>query len=142
VGIRDAQVVHGHIKESCGAECFARRFDFFQMTPERLLAFVKAEDCLEYWRTRNLLRRVKDQSVVYAMTNCSLESLMQNSSLSQAVDFLQFGFERRNVPSRPLLYNRRINAAKLRHMKKRPRALKRCRRGSGLYLASQPRCNL
>ena len=59
------------------------------------------------------------------MTNRSLERLVQDPALTHAVELAQFGLELRHVPSGPLLHNRRIKAAELRHMKERPRALER-----------------
>ena len=65
------------------------------------------------------------ERVVQAMTNRSLERLVQDPALTHAVELAQFGLELRHVPSGPLFHNRRIKAAELRHMKERPRTLER-----------------
>ena len=127
VGVRDALVIHRYIEKSRSAEGFTRRLGFFHMSAEGFLTFIQAKHRLECRRSGNLLGRMMDERVIHAITNRSFESLVQNSTPTHAVDFLQFGFEFRHVPSRPLLHNGDIEAAKLRHMKDGPRPLEHCR---------------
>ena len=71
------------------------------------------------------------ERVVQAMTNRSLERLVQDPAPTHAVELAAVRTRAPPRPGGPLLHNRRIEAAELRHMKQRPRALERRRRRSG-----------
>ena len=70
---------------------------------------------------------------VQTMTNRSLERLVQDSAATDAVELLQFGLELRHVPGGPLFHNRYVEAAELRHLEERPRALEHGWSGRARY---------
>ena len=123
VGVGCALMIHRHIEEARSAQGFARRVDFFQVAAEGFFTLVEAEHRLKCRWCIRVAGRMLDKGVVHAMTNRPFESLVQNPAPAHAVEFLQFGFEIRDVRSGPLLHNRRIETAKLCHMKERPGAL-------------------
>ena len=83
---------------------------------------------MKAWRGGKLTRRMTHQRVVPAMTNRSLERLVQDPSATDGVEMLQLGLELRHILCAPLLHSRHIHAAELRHVKQRPCALGRRRR--------------
>jgi hypothetical protein len=123
MGIRNALVIHGHVEESRGTERLARRLDLLQMAAKGFFPLIEAENSLEARRPRKFAGHMTYQRVIQAMTNCALECLMQNSATPNAIELLQFGFDLCHLPRGPLLDNRRIETAELRHVEERPRAL-------------------
>src|SRR4029453_19150877 len=61
--------------------------------------------------------------VVEPVGDGSLEGLVQEPAAAHPIELLQFAFELCYVASRPLLDDRSVEAAELRKMKQRPRAL-------------------
>jgi len=123
-----ALVIHRDAEETGGTERLASWFDLLQVATKRLLAFVDAEDCLESCGCVRRLWCVLRESVVQAMADGTLERLVKNPASAYRVELLQFGFERRYVSRCPLLHDRRVQAAELRHMEERPRSIDgRCR---------------
>ena len=123
VGVGCALVIHRHIEETRTTQGFARGLDLFQVAAEGFFTLVEAEHGLERWWCLKVVRCMMDKGVIDAMTDRSFEGLVQDSSLANAVEFAQLGFQIRYVRSGPLLHNYRIETAKLCHMKERPRAL-------------------
>ena len=78
------------------------------------------------------MRSVLRECVVQTMTDRPLERLVQDAAPGHAVEPSQFGFERAYVPPRPLLHDRRIEAAELCDVEERPgpfdRGLGQCER--------------
>ena len=68
------------------------------------------------------------ERVVQAITDRPLECLVQDAAAAHAVEPAQLGFELAHVPWRPLLHDRRIEAAELCDVEERPRPLYRRRR--------------
>ena len=122
MSVGHALVIHRHVEEPGGAERLAVRLDLLQVPAERFLPLVDAENRLERRRPGRPLRCVVHERVVQAMTNRSLERLMQDATPAHTVELSQLGFELRHVPRRPLLDDRRIEAAELCDVKERPRA--------------------
>ena len=87
--IGGALVIHRHVEEARGAEGFARRLDFLEMTPERFLALVETEDGLERRRPGARLRRVADERIIQTMTNRALECLMQDPPPRDLVQLIE-----------------------------------------------------
>src|SRR5262249_25597271 len=81
------------------------------------------EDRLEQRRPGQLLRRVLRERVVQAMSNRAFECLVQDAAAANVTEPLQLGFDLRHLSPSPLFDDRRIEAAELRHMKERPRAV-------------------
>ena len=54
------------------------------------------------------------------MANRSFEGMVQDPAATDAVELVQFGLELRHMSSGPLLDDRGIETAELRHMKERP----------------------
>src|SRR5207249_6751402 len=107
-----------------------------------LLALVEAEQRLKYRGVRQSSGRVLNQGIVQAMANRPFERLLQDAAAANAVELLQLGFDAGHLSRRPLLDDRRVEAAQLRHVKERPRALdRRWSRGRGEPLA-QPGAHL
>ena len=77
------------------------------------------------------------ERVIEAMTNRPFEGLVQDAAAAHVIELAQFGLELHDVPGGPLLHDRRIETAKLRHVKQRPRALERRRRQGGATLMPQ-----
>src|SRR5678816_621252 len=115
--ISNALVIHRHVKETCGAERLACGIDLFQMPTKRFFALVEAEDGLECGCLGRCMRCVLCQRVIQSVSNRPLERLVKNSAPAHGVQLLQFAFELRDMGWRPLLHNRGVKAAELRHMK-------------------------
>jgi hypothetical protein len=121
--IGNALVIHRHVKETGGTERLAGGIDLFQMPTKRFFALVEAEDGLECRCLGRCMRRVLRHCVIESVSNRSLERLVKNSAPAHGVQVLQFALELCDMGWRPLLHNRGVKAAQLRHMKKRPGAL-------------------
>src|SRR5437762_9553885 len=103
VRVGHSLVIHRDIVETGRAERFACRLDFLQMTAERLLALVEAEQRLKYRGVRQSSGRVLNQGIVQAMANRPLERLLQDAAAANAVELLQLGFDAGHTSRRPLL---------------------------------------
>ena len=78
------------------------------------------------------------ERVVQPMADRPLECLVEDAAAAQAVDLLQLGFELAHVSWRPLLHERRIEAAELCNVEEWPRAFGPRRRRSNGELTAQP----
>ena len=88
-----ALVIHRHVEESRRAERLAGRFDFLEMAAERLLPFVEAEDRLERGPFGQLSRLMLQERVIQAMTNGSLERLVQDPAPANAVELFELALD-------------------------------------------------
>src|SRR4029453_16354143 len=72
------------------------------------------------------MRRVLRHRVVESVSNRSLERLVKNPAPAHGVQLVEVALELRDMGWRPLLHNRGVKAAQLRHMKERPGTLDGC----------------
>jgi hypothetical protein len=126
MSVRNALVIYRDIEEAGRAERLAGRFDLLQMSAKGLFPLVEAEDCLEGRRSRSRSRHVIHERVVETMANTSFERLVEDSASAHGVDVLQLEFDIADLLRRPLLDNRRVEAAKLGDVKEWPRTLDGC----------------
>ena len=140
--VGDPLVIHRNVEEPGGAERLAGGVDLLQMAPERFLPLVDTEHGLERRWPGTGSERVVDERIVEAVTDGALEGAMQDLAAMDAVELPQLRFERCDVVGGPLLDDRGIEAAQLRDMEQRPRALGRRRGGRATPCVLQPRPQL
>src|SRR5690349_15282368 len=91
-----ALVIHRDVEEPRGAEGRARGVHFLQMTAERFLALIEAEDGLKRGRRRGVARGMTYQRVIQAMADRPLEGLVKDPPSPDAVEAPQFRFQLRD----------------------------------------------
>ena len=128
-------VIHRHVEEAGGAQRLAGRLDLLQVAAKRFLPLVDAENRLK--RGRRRWRRwwwctSASQAIRIARSNAWCRMRRQRTPSSR-----RSSDSSSHTPWRPLLHDRRIEAAELCDVEERPRALDRRRRQCNRALIPQ-----